>query len=74
MYRNGDDTKESVTIGSDESMDAYNRFTNYSKTLKDVERKKSNIEKEYKEVKKTLKSWADGLENRSEERRVGKEG
>lgn len=62
-FRNGDDGKINTTITSSEVNIAYNRFDNYDKTLKHVEKMKTNLIKEYDRIKKDIKNITAAYDN-----------
>lgn len=62
-FRDGEDGKINTTITSSEVNIAYDRFDNYDKTLKHVEKMKNNLIKEYDRIKKDIKNITAAYDN-----------
>lgn len=56
VFRNGSDSKDTVTVTSHHVTDSLDRYTNYKKTEKAVKDTKDAIEKQYEDIKKFVKS------------------
>lgn len=55
-FRNGESSPSKETISYSEVRTAYDRFANYDKSVKAVERLKKTVENEYKKIKDSIKN------------------
>lgn len=63
IYRDGDSSKSTITITSDEVMMALSRFENYKEFEKQTKNTKEQIEKDYKEIEKLVKNMISKSES-----------
>lgn len=62
-FRNGDKAKTNTTITNVEVNTALDRFCNYDRTLRHVEKMKSDLIKEYDKIKKDIKNLTAAYSN-----------
>lgn len=54
VFRNGEDSTESITIDYNFVQDSYRNFDKYKDTIKDIEKKKNEMIKDYEDLEKQL--------------------
>ena len=54
VFRNGEDSTESITIDYNFVQDSYRNFDKYKDTIKDIEKKKNEMIKDYEDLEKYL--------------------
>ena len=54
IFRNGEDSTESITIDYNFVQDSYRNFDKYKDTIKDIEKKKNEMIKDYEDLEKQL--------------------
>ena len=54
VFRNGEDSTESITIDYNFVQDSYRNFDKYKDTIKDIEKKKNEMIKDYEDLEKHL--------------------